>query len=166
MSLLCVSAAYYMADNDAPNAMITIGGLAVYLAFFSFGMGPIAWLIPSEVFATCIRAKAMSLATLLNRAVGTAFSASFLTLQSKLSWAGFFLMLAVLCVMTLTFVYCLLPETKGRSLEDMSLYFAEMTGDFSILNAERTIRVEQELQEVNVVDKAKKHLDGEGGTMT
>ena len=170
VSLLMVSITYYVAGNGKPNAIVTVIGLGLYLAFFSFGMGPGAWLIPSEVFATCIRAKAMSLSAMMNRIVGTVVSSSFLTVQSTLSWAGFFLLLAVACTFVLFFIYFLLPETKGHSLEDMSLYFAELTGDFSILDAERKIRVEQELEEVNTGGSGS-HNKGakqpqEGGTLT
>lgn len=48
-------------------------------------------------------------------------------------------MLAAIAVVVLIFIYFLLPETKGRSLEDMSLYFAEITGDNSILEAEKKV---------------------------
>lgn len=167
-SLLMVSFTYYIAGDDKPNATFAIVGLGLYLAFFSFGVGPGCWLIPSEVFATCIRAKAMSLATMLNRVAGTAFSASFLTMQATLTWEGFFLLLAVFSTMVLVFLYFLLPETKGHSLEDMSLYFAELTGDFSILDAERKLRVEQELQEViaSPAGGGEKQSAPEGGTLT
>jgi hypothetical protein len=53
-------------------------------------------------------------------------------------------MLAAISVVVFIFIYALLPETKGRSLEDMSLYFAEITGDDSLLEAERKIIIERE----------------------
>jgi hypothetical protein len=105
-------------------------------------MGPGAWLIPSEIFATCIRAKAMSVATFLNRATATLMASTFLSTANAISWAGFFCLLAGVCVIVLIFLYFLLPETKGRSLEDMSIYFAEITGDTSILEAEARIMAE------------------------
>jgi len=104
--------------------------------FFSLGMGPGAWLIPSEVFATSIRAKAMSLATFLNRATATLMSSTFLSLANALSWAGFFLAMCCVCLIVALFMAIYLPETKGRSLEDMVVYFAEIMGDRSILQVE------------------------------
>ncbi|CAB9513228.1 Sugar transporter ERD6-like [Seminavis robusta] len=148
IALLVLSITFYVAGKENPNSTLTVLGLGLYLAFFSFGMGPAAWLVPSEVFATCIRAKAMSMATVLNRLAATAMSSSFLTMTDAMTWQGFFLLLAGICLVTFLFLYFLLPETKGHSLEDMSLYFAEVTQDFSILDAERKIRVEQELQTV------------------
>lgn len=117
-----------------------IAGMALYLSFFSIGMGPGAWLIPSEIFATSIRAKAMSLATLLNRTVATIVSTTFLSTAEAMGWTEYFLMLAGVCLFFTVFIVVFLPETKGRSLEDMSLYFAEITNDKSILDAEATLR--------------------------
>lgn len=117
-----------------------IAGMALYLSFFSIGMGPGAWLIPSEIFATSIRAKAMSLATLLNRTFATIVSTTFLTTAEAIGWTEYFLLLAGVCLFFTVFILVFLPETKGRSLEDMSLYFAEITNDKSILDAEATLR--------------------------
>ncbi|CAJ1911319.1 unnamed protein product [Cylindrotheca closterium] len=120
-----------------------ITGMALYLSFFSIGMGPGAWLIPSEVFATSIRAKGMSLATVLNRTVATVVASTFLTTAEAMGITGYFLMLAVVCVFFTALIYFYLPETKGRSLEDMTLYFAEITNDRSILDAEATLRKDE-----------------------
>jgi len=121
--------------GDESNGYFAIFNIGLYLIFFSFGMGPGAWLIPSEVFSTSVRARAMSLATFSNRLVATIFASSFLSMAHALTWAGFFLLLAVICIFVGIFFYFLVPETKGRSLEDMSLYFAEITNDRSVLDA-------------------------------
>ena len=121
------------------GAWITILALAMYLGFFSLGMGPGAWLIPAEVFSTTIRAKAMSMATFLNRVTATIYSSSFLSVAETISWAGFFSLLGFICLLVLLFFYIYLPETKGRSLENMSVYFAEVTGDTALLEAERKL---------------------------
>ena len=126
------------------NSAVGIVGLALYLSFFSVGIGPGGWLIPAEVFSTVIRAKAMSLATFLNRATGTLVTSTFLSLADFLSWSGFFLLLGFINLCILAFFYFYLPETNGYSLEDMSMYFAEITGDNSILEAERKLRIVQE----------------------
>ena len=119
------------------NGSIAVFSLALYLLFFSVGIGPGAWLIASEVFSTSIRAKAMSLAAFSNRFVGTMMASSFLSMANALSWAGFFLLLSIVCLIIGIFFYYLVPETMGRSLEDMTLYFAEITNDRSILDREK-----------------------------
>jgi hypothetical protein len=137
VALLLVGIMFYSTSKESTG--FAVFGLALYLAFFSIGMGPGAWLVPSEIFATCIRAKAMSVATFLNRATATLMASTFLSTADAISWAGFFCLLAGICVVVLIFLYFLLPETKGRSLEDMSMYFAEITRDASILEAEAKI---------------------------
>jgi sugar porter (SP) family MFS transporter len=136
-ALLMVSLAFFV-KSDASTGF-TVFGLALYLSFFSVGMGPGAWLIPSEVFATCIRAKAMSLATTLNRATSTLMSSTFLSTANAMGWGGFFLMLCFICIAVAGFIYSFLPETNGRSLEEMSVYFGDITNDTSILAAEAKI---------------------------
>ena len=126
------------------NSVVGIIGLALYLSFFSVGMGPGAWLIPAEVFSTVIRAKAMSLATFMNRATATLVTSSFFSLAKLLTWSGFFVLLGFINLAIFAFFYTFLPETKGFSLEEMSVYFAKITGDKSILEAERKLREAQQ----------------------
>jgi sugar porter (SP) family MFS transporter len=138
-ALLLVSFAFV--QNDRASTKFVVCGLALYLSFFSIGMGPGAWLIPSEVFAQSIRAKAMSVATVLNRLTATLMSSTFLSLANAVGWSAFFLMLSIVCVLVFAFIYFFLPETKGRSLEEMSIYFADVTGDASVLEADAKIRM-------------------------
>ena len=63
-------------------------------------------------------------------------------------------MMAFVCLIVVVFLYVYLPETKGRSLEDMSVYFAEITGDTSIFEAEQKLRGEQEMTEVEAAAQA------------
>jgi len=125
------------------SSYATIVGLALYLASFSAGLGPGAWLIPSEVFSTSIRIKAMSLATFMNRLSATIMASSILTMVNLLSWTGYFLMLSIICIVITHFFMSYLPETKNRSLENMTIYFAEITGDDSILEAEKEVKERQ-----------------------
>jgi len=104
--------------------------------FFSLGMGPGAWLIPSEIFANVIRTKAMSLATSFHFVFATIMSSCALSLVEAISYSGYFLLLAAFNILVAAFFYFFLPETKGLSLEDMSHYFAQITGDRSILDLE------------------------------
>lgn len=128
--------------GQSSNSGFSVFALALYLAMFSIGIGPGAWLIPAEVFPTCIRAKAMSVATFSNRLTATLMASTFLSTANAIGYAGFFFLLSGVCVVCFGFFYFYLPETKGRSLEDMSLYFAEITGDRSVLEAEQQIQRE------------------------
>ena len=142
MALILISLTF-LGKKDRGSGF-AIAGLALYMSFFSVGTGPGAWLIPSEIFATSIRAKAMSIAAFANRVTATLMSSTFLSTANAIGWGGFFLMLAAICVLVGVFIFFFLPETKGRSLEDMSVYFAEITGDKSLLDAEAKIIQERE----------------------
>jgi len=136
-SLFVVSAAFY--SSSTPTAAVIVPALAAYLASFSIGMGPGAWLIPSEVFATSIRAKAMSLASGANRFTGFLFATTFLSTANAMGYGSFFLMVGFLSILVCAYLYFLLPETNGKTLEEMTVYFAEVTGDTAVLGAENKI---------------------------
>jgi sugar porter (SP) family MFS transporter len=148
-ALFVVSMAFVIDDKLSSGA--TIVGLALYLSFFSVGMGPGAWLVPAETFSTCIRAKAMSVATVLNRATATLMSSTFLSTANAIGWASFFMLLCLISLLVCAFLYIYLPETKGRSLEEMTVYFAEITGDSTVLEAEAEIRQRQQSTEMSNV---------------
>lgn len=114
------------ATNSAPLAILA---LALYVTFFSLGAGPGIWLVASEVFSLGIRGKAMSLATTANRALATVIGATFLSLKNVLGDVGFLLFFALLCCGNVLFIRCYVPETKGKSLEEMLLYFEELSGE-------------------------------------
>jgi MFS family permease len=137
-SLFLISIFFFI-DSTLSGRIITLC-LAAYLAFFSIGMGPGGWLIPSEVFTLSIRGQAMSVATIANRMTAVLMSSTFLSTAKAFGWSGFFLLLSIVCCIVYSFMSKYLPETKGRSLEDMSIYFAEITGDTTVLEAEATIR--------------------------
>ena len=162
LSLFVMAIIYWASDSDNPDTTALVIILAIYLACFSFGMGPGAWLIPSEVFATSIRAKAMSVATMLNRGTACLMSSTFLTVQHTITWGGFFLLMTFVCLIICGLMFKFLPETKGRSLEDMSIYFAELTGDNSIMEAEKKLRGDQAQE---MIDQGKEG-GSSAGTLT
>lgn len=112
--------------RESPSVGLAVCSLAAFMMFFSLGMGPGCWLIASEVFSLNIRARAMSLATFSNRFLSATISASFLSLRKVLTDTGFFFLFAVLVVGNLVFIAVCVPETKGRSLEDMLHYFENL----------------------------------------
>mmetsp|Transcript_25578 Transcript_25578/g.38196 ORF Transcript_25578/g.38196 Transcript_25578/m.38196 type:complete len:137 (+) Transcript_25578:47-457(+) len=115
--------------------------LGLYLIMFTIGMGPGSWLIPSEVFSTNIRAKAMSVATVTNRLVATIVSSTTLTAKNTIGFGTYFLILAGCCFLVLLFYIHVVPETKGKHLEEMTHYFAEITNDQSILELESRVSI-------------------------
>ncbi len=90
-----------------------------YVAFFAVGLGPVVWLLLSEIFPTRIRGRAMSLATISLWIACFIVSLTFLSLVNVLTMAGAFWLYAVLCAVTFVFVWRVIPETRGKSLEEI-----------------------------------------------
>lgn len=138
-ALLVIATSYTAPSHSLLKGILSIGGLGLYISLFSIGIGPGGWLVASEVFSTSIRAKAMSLATFLNRVMATIMASTCLTIAHGISWPFYFMMLAVVCLATVAFVFVYIPETKGKSLEAMSEYFASITGDTTLSETEMLI---------------------------
>mmetsp|Transcript_27497 Transcript_27497/g.42662 ORF Transcript_27497/g.42662 Transcript_27497/m.42662 type:complete len:513 (+) Transcript_27497:234-1772(+) len=135
IALLVLAFNFYGSKYDS----VTLMSLGLYLVMFTIGMGPGSWLIPSEVFSTNIRAKAMSIATVTNRLVATIVSTTTLTAKNTIGFGTYFLILAGCCVLVLLFYIHVVPETKGKHLEEMTHYFAEITNDQSVLELESRV---------------------------
>ncbi len=100
-------------------AWVAVVSVAAYVGFFAIGLGPIFWLLIAEIFPLALRGRAMSLATVANWGFNLIVAATFLNLVGALGSAGAFLVYAVLSVAALFFVALMVPETKGRSLEQI-----------------------------------------------
>ncbi|GER57159.1 major facilitator superfamily protein [Striga asiatica] len=93
------------------------------VAFFSMGMGPIAWVYSSEVFPLQLRAQGCGLGVAINRATSGVILMTFLSLYKAITIGGAFFLFSGIAAVTWVFFFTLLPETRGRSLEDMEALF-------------------------------------------
>jgi len=98
---------------------IAVGSLMLYVASFAISLGPIFWLIIAEIYPLKIRGRAMSLATMFSWICNLAVALTFLILIQKLGRAGTFWMYGAICIAGWFFCYFFVPETKGRSLEEI-----------------------------------------------
>lgn len=94
----------------------------VYIFAFEIGLGPGCWLIPSELFYNKIRFPAMGLATFSNRFVATVLVATAAPVQAAFGWHVFYAWVTLTSFLGFAFLYTYLPETKGRTLEQMYDY--------------------------------------------
>ncbi len=99
-------------------------GLYLFAAFFSLGPGVCVWLALSELMPTRIRSNGMSIALVLNQTVSTVIAAIFLPFVSKYGYATIFFLFAVFTGVYLFTVTVFLPETKGKTLEEIEEYFS------------------------------------------
>jgi sugar porter (SP) family MFS transporter len=98
---------------------IGLVALLVYIAAFAIGIGPVFWLMISEIYPTSVRGPAESLASVVNWSMNFVVSFTFLTLVSAISRAGTFWLYAVLGIAGIVFAFARVPETRGRSLEQI-----------------------------------------------
>jgi MFS transporter, SP family, galactose:H+ symporter len=96
---------------------IGLFSLAVYIASFAIGLGPVFWLLISEIFPLNVRGQAASVATMANWLSNFVVSLTFLSLLNALGSVWTFLLYAVLCVVGIWFCVRFVPETKGVPLE-------------------------------------------------
>ncbi len=103
--------------------MTAVGGLMIYVAFFAVSLGPVAWLIISEIYPLGIRGRAMGVATLANWVCNYIVSLTFLSLLDVLGAGTTFWIYTIICLFGLWFVYRLVPETKGKTFEEIQHFW-------------------------------------------
>ena len=99
------------------RAAVAIAALVVYTGSFAIGLGPVFWLMISEIYPQRVRGTAMSVASLANWAANFVVTISFLTLLSAIGGTGVFSLFAFLTLVAVWFFVRRVPETKGRSLQ-------------------------------------------------
>ena len=97
--------------------------LFAFMAFFAIGPGVCVWLALSELMPTRIRSNGMSIALLINQAVSTGIAATFLPTVGKYGYSTMFFGFAAFTVIYLITAAVFLPETKGKTLEEIESYF-------------------------------------------
>jgi MFS family permease len=97
--------------------------LFVFMAFFAIGPGVCVWLALSELMPTRIRSNGMSIALLINQAVSTGIAATFLPTVGKYGYSTMFFAFAACTVIYFLTAAFFLPETKGKTLEEIEAHF-------------------------------------------
>jgi MFS family permease len=97
--------------------------LFVFMAFYAIGPGVVVWLALSELMPTRIRSNGMSIALLLNQAVSTGIAAVFLPTVGKYGYSTMFWGFAACTVIYFITAAVFLPETKGKTLEEIEAHF-------------------------------------------
>jgi SP family galactose:H+ symporter-like MFS transporter len=123
IGLAILGAAFQFPQLASFKSYVAIGGLVTYVACFAFGLGPIFWLLISEIYPLKIRGAAMSAVTVTNWALNLMVAVSFLTLVGVLGQAGTFWLYGAIAVGAWIFFYLLVPETKGKTLEQIEAHW-------------------------------------------
>ena len=101
------------------SPLLMLASILLYVAFFALGMGPGPWLIISEIFPTKVRGRAASIATSTLWSGTLLVTFTFLTLVKILNLWGTFAIYGALSALCCIFVWKMVPETKGRTLEQI-----------------------------------------------
>jgi sugar porter (SP) family MFS transporter len=107
---------------QAPSLVVLVFVL-IYVACFAVGIGTGTWVLMSEICPTRIRGRAMSIATVFLWCGTLVVTLTFLSLARVLTAPGAFLLYAVVCIAAFLFVRRAVPETKGRSLEEIESWW-------------------------------------------
>ncbi|KAF4730243.1 hypothetical protein FOZ63_000037 [Perkinsus olseni] len=127
---MCISAVceglFFYLSNVSGNQ--NVGWLAItaaycYIASFSFGVGAIPWLIMAELFPDEVRALAASIATMVNWLCSFIVTHFLNQVTEAITFYGVFWLFAGICLIMVLFVLFLVPETKGKTFEEIQAYF-------------------------------------------
>ena len=120
---LKIDAALITPVPDARNGLLTAILLYIYMAFFAVGPGVCVWLALSELMPTRIRSNGMSIALVINQVVSTTIAAIFLPTVGKYGYSAMFFAFAGCTVIYFITAAFFLPETKGKTLEEIEEHF-------------------------------------------
>ena len=119
LSLVAISAAIHF----HASGLVVLIFVLTYVSCFAVGVGTGTWVIMTEICPARIRGRAMSVATIALWCGTLLVTLTFLSLVSALSAPGTFLLYALVAIAAFLFVWRLVPETKGRTLEEVDSWW-------------------------------------------
>ena len=108
---------------DSSHGWLVALGLFLFMAFYAVGPGVCVWLALSELMPTRIRSNGMSIALVINQLVSTTLAGIFLPFVSKNGYSSMFFLFAGFTVVYFIVAAFFLPETKGKTLEEIEAHF-------------------------------------------
>ncbi|KAK9095603.1 hypothetical protein Scep_027072 [Stephania cephalantha] len=114
---LFLLASYYTVLSSAPA--VAVVALLLYVGCYQLSFGPIGWLMISEIFPLRLRGRGLSIAVLVNFAANALVTFAFSPLQSLLGAGILFVLFGVIAILSLIFIFFVVPETKGLTLEEI-----------------------------------------------
>ncbi len=106
--------------NDSTMQLLCMISLMLYSASFMFSWGPICWVLIAEVFPNTIRGGAVAIAVAFQWIFNWIVSTSFVPMANSLGYWFVYALYGIICIVAAIFVWKLVPETKGKTLEDMT----------------------------------------------
>ncbi|CAG8973945.1 hypothetical protein HYALB_00007474 [Hymenoscyphus albidus] len=150
ISLVIVGAIIAVYGDTLPQhkaaGWVGIAFIYIYDINFSYSFGPIGWVLPSEIFTLAIRSKAISITT------STTWMCNFIIglvtpdMLATIGW-GTYIFFAAFALLAFGFTYFFVPETRGKTLEDMDLVFGDTAAHEE---KTRIMQIEAQLRGVQV----------------
>lgn len=109
--------------NSPVGIKLAILSVCGNVAFFSVGIGPVCWVMTSEIFPLRLRAQASAIGAVGSRVSSGVVAMSFLSVTRAITVGGTFFVFAAISALSVAFVYKCVPETKGKSLEQIEMLF-------------------------------------------
>ncbi|CAO2813441.1 unnamed protein product [Amaranthus hypochondriacus] len=129
IALITLATSLTVIDHSHDKVMwaiaLCITMVCAYVAAFSIGLGPITWVYSSEVFPLRLRAQGTSIGVAVNRVISGIISSFFLSLSNGITTGGAFFLFAGIAIIAWFFFFTFLPETQGRTLENMDELFED-----------------------------------------
>lgn len=123
LSLIILGIGFHQTVSTAFVGIIALICLFFYIASFAYSLGPVGWLLNSEIYPLHIRGRAMGVATCANWLSNFIITATFLNLINLLGKSGTFWLYGIIGILGLFFIWRRVPETKGKSLEEIEEYW-------------------------------------------
>jgi sugar porter (SP) family MFS transporter len=119
VSLGIIGGAFLDPSLSGIISWVTLVGLMLYVASFAVSFGPVLWVMLPEIFPLKVRGAGTGVSALSNWGANFVVSQAFLPLVALIGTTAVFWILAGICVVAAIFIYFLVPETRGRSLEQI-----------------------------------------------
>jgi sugar porter (SP) family MFS transporter len=123
VSVSVLGLAFSLTQFSASLGWVALASLMTYVGFFAVGLGPVFWLILSEIYPLGIRGRAMSVGTAANWSANLIVALSFLTLTQVLGKPATFGLYGAVSALAWVFAFFLVPETKGKTLEQIEAHW-------------------------------------------
>lgn len=117
---------FYLLEQPQPQtqlAWLALLSMGVFITGFALGWGPIPWLLMSEILPVKVRGFAGAVCVLTNWTMAFVVTKSFTDMMTLLTSAGTFWLFSSMCVLNLVFTTFFVPETKGKTLEQIEAIF-------------------------------------------
>ena len=128
VALGVIGAAFALSGLSGIISWVTLAGLMLYIASFAVSFGPVLWVMLPEIFPLSVRGTGTGVSALSNWGANFVVAQAFLPLVALIGRSAVFWILAVICIFAALFIQFLVPETKGRSLEQIEDDLRERVG--------------------------------------